>query len=66
MFFDMVEDLDVKLEREGLDKVAREDLFLNKSHTGFNMPAPQQHQHPSFFSAQSYSIRRVQRPDGVS
>lgn len=53
-------DLDEKIQKEGFDKVLREDLFKQNSKPSLN-PEPR-----IFSSGQSCSIRRIQRPDGVS
>jgi hypothetical protein len=58
--------LDEKIKREGFDKVLREDLLKrDESNTQIEQKMP--NFEPKFFSqGQSYIIRRIHRPDGVS
>ena len=55
------EDLDEKVKRDGFDTVLREDLL--KTNNNREEVAPFQQ---NMFFGQSSSVRRVQRPDGVS
>lgn len=55
------EDLDEKVKRDGFDTVLREDLL--KTNNNREEVAPFQQ---NKFFGQSSSVRRVQRPDGVS
>lgn len=55
------EDLDEKVARDGFGTVLREDLL--KKNTDRRKVGPFQQ---NMFFGQSSSVRRVQRPDGVS
>ena len=62
-------DLDEKIAKEGLDKVLREDVLKqnDSNKNSSSMHEFKNQQQPSIFSSfgQSYSVRRIQRPDGV-
>jgi hypothetical protein len=59
-------DLDEKIRTEGFDKVLREDLL--KGAGSFEQQPAQEKLRVPFFSSygQSCSVRRIQRPDGVT